>query len=420
MDQSQEQPNKFTRRRFIQGALALGAALGLGAKLRDETSAQQEVPNSTPLPQQSESSVATPTPEVITEQSINLYNDLTPGIGIGVAWVGSGSIWNPIVENIIKATTGVNLAPFIFVPQHQEGNFDAYISENNILEGSYHKIICDPSYEENSDAIDPRTGENKKTIKSGFPSSWIRDFGTLVGTDGSEKLNLNIKKNWMPDPLNGTNVELAKKDFGLKFDGGAFFYLKKKDGTPYVLASENEFVNNNSYYIKKEKGEGINVKEEVSTRIKDITGENTEIVYLPKLVDSGVDHIDTFIMPVGDDTMIVGESLEDDLNFELLNNVAKLFAEKGFRVHRVPIRRFEENHTVTYTNVLPHITSKGEKYIFMPTYEGFEAENDIAKTIYSNLGFTVVPVDASSTKDYGGSIHCATNTSVTAPFISNI
>ncbi|HRN70517.1 MAG TPA: agmatine deiminase family protein, partial [Candidatus Woesebacteria bacterium] len=225
---------------------------------------------------------------------------------------------------------------------------------------------------------------------------------------------------WMPNPLQGTGVDLPTKDFGLKFDGGAFFYLKKKDGTPYILASENEFINNNSYYIKQEKGKDIDVKQEVTSRIKTVVGENTEIIYLPKLADSGVDHIDTFVMPLNDDIMIVGESLEDDLNFELLNNVAMLFAEKGFQVHRVPIRRLGKNDTVTYTNILAHQTIDDKKYIFMPTYEGFESENDIAKTIYSNLGFIVVPIDASTTKDKGGSIHCATNTSVTAPFINVI
>ncbi|HRN70516.1 MAG TPA: hypothetical protein PLS49_05000, partial [Candidatus Woesebacteria bacterium] len=76
----------------------------------------------------------------------------------------------------------VNVAPFVFVPKHQEENFDTFVADNVILEGSYHKILCEPSYEENSDAVNPKTGEHEKTIRSGFPSSWIRDFGTLVGT----------------------------------------------------------------------------------------------------------------------------------------------------------------------------------------------------------------------------------------------
>jgi hypothetical protein len=93
-------------------------------------------------------------------------------------------------------------------------------------------------------------------------------------------------------------------------------------------------------------------------------------------------------MPLNDDMIVVGESLPEDANYEMLNNVAKLFATKGFNVSRVPIRRLGEQNTITYTNVLPHLTEDGEKYLFMPTYEGFQAENDTKQFIV--ISFTVV------------------------------
>ncbi|HRN70515.1 MAG TPA: twin-arginine translocation signal domain-containing protein, partial [Candidatus Woesebacteria bacterium] len=103
MDSLNEQPKQkqLTRRNFLKGLTGLGLSLGLGRALAQTPETSTKIPNFTPLPIQSEA----PIPEVITEQGATIYHDLTPGIGIGVAWVGSGSTWNPIVENIIKATT---------------------------------------------------------------------------------------------------------------------------------------------------------------------------------------------------------------------------------------------------------------------------------------------------------------------------
>jgi hypothetical protein len=71
MDQSTEQPNKMSRRKFLQGAISLGVALGLGIKTGSESLAQPEIPNATPLPSQSESPLTNP--EIAPENSINIY-----------------------------------------------------------------------------------------------------------------------------------------------------------------------------------------------------------------------------------------------------------------------------------------------------------------------------------------------------------
>lgn len=420
MDQNAEQPQKkIPRRSFLKAIVGLGAAIGLGNMASPAETAQAKVPNSTPLSEQQKPPLMEHKEEIL-ESKINLYDDLTPGIGIGVAWIGSGSQWNTVVENIIKATVSVDIPPHVFVPKQQEENFDQFMNENQLPEGSYIKIICDPEYVVNEDAVDMNTGKTQKMTKSGFETSWIRDWGTWIINQNGEKKHLDIRKDNMTDPLKGTEVNLPVVENGLKFDGGAFFFFHKQDGTPIFLGSKNELVNNNRYNVELEMGKDINLEEEVNKKLKETFGTNTDVVLLPRLADNGVDHIDTFVMPLGEDNIVIGEAEEGDPNYDMLNEVALMLAQKGLTVNRVPLRRVGKNDTVTYTNVLPHITPEGEKYIFMPVYSDFEEENDIAKTIYSKLGFTVVPVDSNSTIGKGGSIHCATNSSITSVFINEV
>lgn len=405
---------KITRRRFLQ--MAGAAAASIIAAVAPDVAAQPRGPNFTPILVKPESPIVI-SEEKKEEQKVKLYDDLTPGIGIGLAWVGSGSPWNTIVENFIKASTAVDVTPYVYVPRYSKDTFNAFLVESGIPPEACHKVLCDPEYEVNDDAVEVDSGKHKSVIKSGFPSSWIRDWGTWTAVDGSETVQLGIRKDGMVDPLRGTGIDLKMFDVGLRFDGGSFFYGKRKDDSSFFLASENELINNNSYRVEAEKSDGVDIRQEVTSRIQKVFGNSTEIIYLPRLMDNGVDHIDTFVMPLGEDNMVVGEALEGDKNYEILNGVANMFEEKGFNVQRVPIRRLGDNNTVSFTNILAHITSNGERFLFMPTYDGFEAEGDSAKKIYRDLGFKIVPVDATSTRDKGGAVHCATNTSITAPFM---
>lgn len=424
-EQTSNQSQKFSRRQFLKGTVGLGlaavtAALAPGAApakspAQAESLAEAPIdPSVSPLPQA----------EVLNTSEVKLYNDLTPGIGIGVAWIGRTSTWNPIVENIIKATTGVSIAPYVFVPRYLSEDFNAFIQDNRLKPEQCHVIICDPEYEESSDAAEMDSGKKAPNIKrKGFISSWIRDWGSMVALKGVETVLLNTRKANMPDPLKGVNATSMKTmrivDPGLKFDGGAFSDFRTNDGRSFFLGSENEFVNNNQWIFRQDLGKTVDSRVEAENRLRSLLGQNLDINLLPSLIGNSVDHTDIYTMPLGDNVISLGQALQDDPNYGILESVREKMAAKNLAVSRVPIRRRGEN-IISWTNVLPHITQQNRKLLFMPTYDGFEEENDMAEGTYKDLGFEVVRVDATSTADDGGAVHCATNTSITAAFIQGI
>lgn len=356
--------------------------------------------------------------EQTSQTELALYGDLTPGIGISVAWVGTYAMGRPLIENIIAATKSVGIAPYIFVPHHMETDFNEFAKKHDIGSNAYHLISCDPEYKLHDDSVEISTGKiTESPTKKGFISPWIRDWGTMIGVKANNLVELKTRKKDLPDPLRG--VEGIKKmttvDPGLKFDGGAYFYFQTENGIPICIVSENEIVNNNTYNFPK----GVDPKEEAIKRLKETFGQKIEIILLPSLKGSSVDHIDIQELPVGDNMIVVGEAFEDDNNYPILNEAAATLSSKGLEVARVPIRRIDDN-IVSWTNGLPHITKGGEKIMFMSVYDGYDAENKMAQEMYKKLGFEVVLVNATSTIKTGGSVHCATNTSMTAALIDSL
>ena len=293
------------------------------------------------------------------------------------------------------------------------------MQKQGLKEEQYNAVFCDPEYEISSDAAEIGTGKQAPNLKrTGFIHSWIRDWGSMIGTKGSNMVILDSRKGNLPDPLKGV-ANLKKMETvnpGLKFDGGAFTELRTPDNRSFFFGTENEFVNNNTYTFRQEIGNDVDPSQEAFKRLKMILGGNTEIILLPSLRGNSVDHIDMYLMTLGDNDVALGQALEEDPNYAILESVKEKLARKNLDLPRVPVRRHGDN-IISWTNVLPHITEQNEKFLFMPTYEGFETENTTAAGVYKELGFQVVPIDATSNMHDGGAVHCATNTSITAPFL---
>jgi len=411
-----ETPKGFSRKEFLRlGSLVGAAATAVVLAPRVFSSItvslvdNQQVPKTLPVLGQAFTSE-----EVPPKSETKIYNDLTPGIGVAVGWVGHASSWNTIVENLIKAITGAGIDPYIFVPKHLRQDCTDYLNRSGLGNNQYNLIVCEPDYalEDNARNID---GANVAEVKrKGFLSSWIRDWAPLIIDKGLKKTNINIRKGNMPNPLMGTGIDLETEDPGLDFDGGAFFYIDRSDGIPVCLVAEKELVNNNTWQFPSDK----DPKNEATQRLKALFGE-VDVIMLPSLNGDSVDHVDISCMPVGEDRIVVGQALETDSNYSILNRIEQTLSAVNFKTSRVPVRR-EGNNLISWTNVLPLIRKDGKKLLFMPTYDGYDNENDEAEATYRSLGFEVIRVDATSVKNRGGAIHCATTTSVTAALMKDL
>jgi len=173
---STEGPPHITRRSFLKVLFGIGASCVLTSiEVPQPATPVHEPQATTPEPPTS----PLPTPETLSQSDIELYDDLTPGIGIGVGWNGRTSVWNGIVQNIIKATASVDIASYVFVPKHLETDFKSFVEDNGLTEKQYHIVLCDPEYALEDDARETETGKAVPPQKrKGFLSSWIRDWGT--------------------------------------------------------------------------------------------------------------------------------------------------------------------------------------------------------------------------------------------------
>jgi hypothetical protein len=91
------------------------------------------------------------------------------------------------------------------------------------------------------------------------------------------------------------------------------------------------------------------------------------------------------------------------------DSVAKLAAEHGYQVVRIPtVPSQDGKRYLTYVNVIMDIRD-GHSIVYMPSYEDQPRLNAAAKSVWEALGFRVMTIDCSSLWPQGGTLHCVVN-----------
>jgi hypothetical protein len=138
-------------------------------------------------------------------------------------------------------------------------------------------------------------------------------------------------------------------------------------------------------------------------------------------------HLGMYMMAVGERTMLVGDPSRGkplyDGSFPPLpgspdfsdamqarfDAVASQAQSEGYRVIRIPTLVSPDQKTfLTYVNVITEQRRK-EKFVYLPTYQGATPLNQAAAQVWRDLGFTVHPVDCTSSYPFLGNLHCLVN-----------
>ncbi len=143
-------------------------------------------------------------------------------------------------------------------------------------------------------------------------------------------------------------------------------------------------------------------------------------------------HAGMFMMPAGDDVMLVGDPslaagllgsgastvdrawrlTDPDFTSEtqaLFDAVAERCEAAGFRVVRMPVVPGRDGRTwLTPLNAILD-ERDGRRIVYMPVYEGAEPLNAAAEKVWQRLGYIVRRVDCTDTFAHFGSLRCLVN-----------
>lgn len=203
---------------------------------------------------------------------------------------------------------------------------------------------------------------------------------------------------------------------------------------PSVLRSWLQLEGGNVIANGKQVFIGANVAEENDCELPDpqlrrelskICGRNFHLVgekfdYLPW------DHVDMYITPIGEDTMLVASATAgkafvtqacdpEGTEFELARDVQASFdhvADEmrtlGYRVLRLPAAFGAAGDWImTYNNVVMD-ERNGHRVVLMPIYNVPDMDQ-AAVEAYTKLGFEVKTIDVSGVYEYGGAVRCIVN-----------
>lgn len=178
---------------------------------------------------------------------------------------------------------------------------------------------------------------------------------------------------------------------------------------------------------------GFTSQDDLEHALSDVLGRPS-IVIADKHGEPPWCHVDMFLTPVSDDTVLlaspyaaesaIAASGEDCTRFaeetlglpsidDLLNKADDLDAiaatlSRRYRVVRMPaIVDPDENWMVTYNNVLME-RRDGRRIVYMPIYH-LPALDAKAASVWRGLGFEVRPIDVSRIYDLGGAVRCLAN-----------
>jgi hypothetical protein len=227
----------------------------------------------------------------------------------------------------------------------------------------------------------------------------------IAGRQGDERIAPDIAGALKP------SVYALRSD--LYFDGGD-------------LAADEENVFVTPAVQRRNVQHTVHDAEELTRRLHDLLGRN--IILLDDAPDH---HAAMFMMPVGRNTVLVGdvslgESLVSvaepgvrslfptgpdltDKTKKQFDAVASAAARAGYRVVRVPVLcDLDGRCYLTYTNSILDVRD-GRRTVYMPVYEGLASMNDLAEQTWREAGWDVVRINCMSVYRHGGCLHCLVN-----------
>lgn len=231
---------------------------------------------------------------------------------------------------------------------------------------------------------------------------WIRDYGPRFVYQGGVRVILDHTYN-VPRPLDNEVPEHFASVTGIPYyqiplyhGGGNYHIGPNPEGYATRL-----IVNENPVFSESE----------IIDLFRDYWGTETVMFNpLPQNVD-GTQHIDMWMIPVSDDTIIISEwpFQSTSTQAQICNAAAAFFAGEGFNVFRVPARTLNQpgfgNVHYTYTNSV--IVND---LIIIPTYTatGVSQWNSDALSIWQQAapGKTIVQVPADDIVWAAGVFHC--------------
>ncbi len=186
---------------------------------------------------------------------------------------------------------------------------------------------------------------------------------------------------------------------GLSFEGGNF----QVDGAGNCFAS---------VHVAEENGET-----EARTVLEQYLGCES-VHFIDYIEQEGTHHIDMWMKFVSETTVLVGDysfegnetlSYPDNVNEEILDNVASYLADLGYVVVRIPQPSSYWNFSQFSYTIRTHTNStfiNGK--ILVPVYG--EASDQVALDIYAQVlpTITAVGIDSSYIIEFGGAMHCIT------------
>jgi N-dimethylarginine dimethylaminohydrolase len=275
-------------------------------------------------------------------------------------------------------------------------------------------------------------GRDARIVNMGLPVSiWARDRYISRQTAGLS----GRTEGFVPISYQTYEPEKCNELLALELLGEASFMPSVLDSSLY-LEGGNVVSNGRHVFV------GANVlpdnenipEKELAEELRMVLGRETIVVGDAK-GEVPWCHIDMYLTPISDDTVLVANPRmaelilasynEDDQDAELcggkelgacpadsyqqrFDDVAALMQRRGYRVLRVPaLVEAPDEWMVTYNNVIMDHRDQ-RNIVYMPTYDIPELDR-AAAAIYLGLGFEVRTIDVSKVYASGGAIRCLVN-----------
>ena len=227
-------------------------------------------------------------------------------------------------------------------------------------------------------------------------SVWIRDYGPRFISEGGQRAIVDHYYNRDQRPLDNQIPSHISTLWGepyyyngIRHGGGNFHLFGGDDAFMTALVSvENPTLSDS----------------EIEQVYLDYQGLDLTITDpLPSTFDS-TQHIDMWMMPVGDKEVIIGQydqSFDPEAHAVTETWVTEL-TNRGYTIHRTPGWSSGGTH-YTYTNAVVF-----NEIVFVPEFSGQTTANAEAVAVFQAAfpGKTIIPVDCSSIIHAAGAIHC--------------
>ncbi|MGE0174929.1 MAG: agmatine deiminase family protein [Oligoflexales bacterium] len=265
-----------------------------------------------------------------------------------------------------------------------------------------------------------------------FATPWARDWAPLSAKTEDDELRF-IDFNYFADrTLDDTLPTLLSKEANrtrislpVYNEGGNFMISGQGDcfmSDRVIFANDEKIMENDEVLSRAD----------IERYYKDIVGCKNVYV-LPHLPDEPTQHIDMWAKFVNDETVLVGEIIQESLQYvggtfevlavkneqKYLNDQAEFFKSLGYSVVRIPMplpinmfsiqvhRSYANSLLINKTAIVPRYRKYRQtvNYIDGPLLDKYE---DAVKAVMEGQGYEVVFVNMDDLISYRGSVHCAT------------